>query len=121
MSLKSPRLTSAHSGPTIKSDGGFKLESSMCLLRGQIHLRLSSASQAKESFLEALSLDVRCYDAFQALVGGEMMTVEEEWDTIQGLCYAEQTEECAEFIRMMYTIRLKKVHLLSYLKPQPSY
>jgi hypothetical protein len=49
----------------------------MCLLRGQIHLRLSSTLQAKESFLEALSLDVRCYDAFQALVGGEMMGVEE--------------------------------------------
>lgn len=49
----------------------------MCLLRGQIHLRLSSAAQAKESFLEALSLDVRCYDAFSALVGGEMMNVEE--------------------------------------------
>ena len=96
-----PFQGTAQSGPTIKSDGGFKvrisslrsardlgslppslssffqLESSMCLLRGQIHLRLSSATQAKESFLEALSLDVRCYDAFSALVGGEMMTVEE--------------------------------------------
>lgn len=49
----------------------------MCLLRGQIHLRLSSTLQAKESFLEALSLDVRCYDAFNALVAGEMMGVEE--------------------------------------------
>lgn len=101
----------------------------MCLLRGQIHLRLSSTQLAKECFLEALSLDVRCYDAFVALVGGEMMGVEEgqpindlastssqlkrpsssEWDTIQGLCYQDQTEECADFIRMMYTVRLKKV------------
>ena len=32
-----------------------------------------------------------------------------EWDTIQSLCYKEQTDECAEFIRMMYTVRLKKV------------
>jgi hypothetical protein len=34
-----------------------------------------------------------------------------EWDTIQSLCYREQTDECAEFIRMMYTVRLKKVSL----------
>lgn len=40
-------------------------------------MRLSSTQQAKECYLEALSLDVRCYDAFVALVGGEMMTVEE--------------------------------------------
>lgn len=32
-----------------------------------------------------------------------------EWETIQGLCYKEQTEECADFIRMMYLTRLKKV------------
>lgn len=63
-----PELTPVHQ---------LQLESSMCLLRGQIHLRLSSTQQAKECFLEALSLDVRCYDAFAALVGGEMMGVEE--------------------------------------------
>jgi hypothetical protein len=128
----------------------------MCLLRGQIQLRLSSSLQAKESFLEALSLDVRCYDAFQALVGGEMMGVEEgesalriscfpllpfrlfarielisaslsrfssgsfllEWDMIQSLCYKEQTEECAEFIKMIYMTRLKKVR--PFPSPPPS-
>jgi len=27
--------------------------------------------------MEALALDVKCYDAFEQLVGGEMMTLEE--------------------------------------------
>lgn len=77
LGTSNPFQGTALSGPKVKSDGGFKLESSMCLLRGQIHLRLSNTQEAKQAFLEALSLDVRCYDAFQALVGGEMMSVDE--------------------------------------------
>ncbi|CED84346.1 Anaphase-promoting complex (APC), Cdc16 subunit [Phaffia rhodozyma] len=103
-----PFQGAANSGPHVKSDGGIKLESSCCLLRGQIHLRLSATARAKECFVEALSLDVRCYDAFVALVDGQMMGVEEEWDFIQNLCYREQSDDLSEFIQMMYTIRLKK-------------
>jgi anaphase-promoting complex subunit 6 len=137
LGASNPFAHSATSGAHLRSnDGGFKLESSMCLLRGTIHLRLGATELAKAAFVEALALDVRCYDAFLALVGGEMMGVDEgafsfrrssgegssshcssvpartEWDFIQGLCYKEQTEECAEFIRMVYTVRLKKVRLL---------
>ena len=32
-----------------------------------------------------------------------------EWDFIQGLPFHAQTEDDAEFVRMMYTVRLKKV------------
>ena len=38
-----------------------------------------------------------------------LLSLVTEWETIQSLCYREQTDECAEFIRMMYTVRLKKV------------
>jgi len=58
-------------------DGGIKLHSSICHLRGILHLRLSSVLDAKESFMEALMLDVKNYDAFRELIDGKMMTSEE--------------------------------------------
>ena len=49
----------------------------MCHLRGLLMLKLSRTQAAKECFMEALALDVKCYDAFEQLVNGEMMTVDE--------------------------------------------
>jgi len=40
-------------------------------------LKLNRGDQAKQCFMEALALDVKCYDAFDQLVGGEMMTPDE--------------------------------------------
>ena len=51
----------------------------MCHLRGLLMLKLNRNDRAKECFLEALSLDVKCYDAFEQLVGGELMRPEEGW------------------------------------------
>lgn len=110
-------------------DGGVKFEASMCHLRGVIQLHLNAAERAKECFLEALAIDVKCYESFETLVAGNMMDVNEgelvasicfigkrlkprcpaEWAFIQSLGFKEQTPEDAEFIRMIYTIRLKKV------------
>lgn len=49
----------------------------MCHLRGLVHLHLNAAERAKECFMEALSIDVKCYDSFDALVSGNMMDVNE--------------------------------------------
>ena len=49
----------------------------MCHLRGMVQLHLNATDRAKECFLEALSLDVKCYDSFEALVSGSMMDVNE--------------------------------------------
>lgn len=85
------------SGPAVpNTDGGIKVrpfplslrcavylrlwsqvEASMCNLRGLLMLKLNRGDQAKACFMEALALDVKCYDAFEQLVSGEMMTVEE--------------------------------------------
>jgi anaphase-promoting complex subunit 6 len=54
-----------------------QVEASMCHLRGILMLKLNRSTAAKESFMEALALDVKCYDAFEMLVGGEMMTIDE--------------------------------------------
>jgi len=55
----------------------YQVEASMCNLRGLLMLKLNRGDQAKACFMEALALDVKCYDAFEQLVGGEMMTLEE--------------------------------------------
>ncbi|KAF8515403.1 TPR-like protein [Hysterangium stoloniferum] len=104
-----PFRDSGRSGPAVPNrDGGIKIEASMCHLRGILMLRLNRNDRAKESFLEALALDVKCYDAFEQLIGGELMRPEEEWEFVQGLSYKEQTPEDAEFVRLIYTIRLRK-------------
>ena len=54
-----------------------QLNSAMCHLRGQLHLRLSSMQLAKESLIEALVIDVKNYDAFRELVEGGMMSSNE--------------------------------------------
>lgn len=43
-------------------------------------LKLNRSETAKECFMEALALDVKCYDAFDQLVSGEMMTTDEGRD-----------------------------------------
>jgi anaphase-promoting complex subunit 6 len=109
-------------------DGGIKVEASMCHLRGVLMLKLNRGTQAKQCFMEALALDVKCYDAFEQLVTGEMMTPDEglrpnfnsrlevlanvgalsEWEFVQGLAYASQTPHDAQFIQLIYTSRLRK-------------
>ena len=49
----------------------------MCFLRGQIYMRLSRGEKAKEAFLEALALDVKCFEAFNLLVQNQMLTIDE--------------------------------------------
>lgn len=91
-------------------------------------VKLNRGDQAKHCFMEALSLDVKCYESFQQLTSGEMMTPDEgisrpwtlllcapplpllasEWEFVQSLAYKEQTPADAEFIRLMYTSRLRK-------------
>ena len=49
----------------------------MCYLRGLVNLKTNRGEQAKLCFMEALTLDVKCYEAFEQLVNGEMMTPDE--------------------------------------------
>ncbi|OWZ40936.1 anaphase-promoting complex subunit 6 [Cryptococcus neoformans c8] len=90
-------------------DGGIKLHSSLCLLRGLLHLRLSSFALAKESLMEALMLDVKNYDAYRELIEGGMMSEKEEWDFVTHLGYRKQlSEDDANFVKLMYMTKLKK-------------
>ena len=98
----------------------------MCNLRGLLMLKLNRGDQAKQCFMEALALDVKCYEAFEQLVSGEMMTPDEgmrsipsrrhsfltpsraEWEFVAHRGYREQTPADADFVRLAYQSRLRK-------------
>ena len=96
------------------NDGGIKLGSSVAYLRGQIHLRLEDLPRARDSFMAALALDVKNYEAFSALIDGEMLGTEEQWNFVQSLEYAAQAGDEAgalddyEMVRLLYTTQLSK-------------
>ncbi|KAK9764013.1 anaphase-promoting complex subunit Cut9 [Basidiobolus ranarum] len=95
--------------PKVKNtDGGVKLEASMCYLRGVIYTKQGKLDRAKECYKEALLIDVKCYEAFQALIGNHMLTDEEERNLLESLQYNEHTTEDAQLIQLLYTTKLKK-------------
>lgn len=49
----------------------------MCHLRGVLMLKVNRGEQAKHCFMEALALDVKCYESFDQLVNGEMLMPDE--------------------------------------------
>ena len=49
----------------------------MCHLRGVVMQHLSRNEVAKECYMEALVLDVKCYESFERLISTEMMTPDE--------------------------------------------
>jgi anaphase-promoting complex subunit 6 len=89
-------------------DGGIKIEASMCNLRGILMVKTNRTERAKQCFMEALTLDVKCYEAYDQLISSEMMTPEEEWEFVQSLQYTAQTPEDADFVRLIYQTRLRK-------------
>ncbi|TFK46093.1 TPR-like protein [Heliocybe sulcata] len=90
-------------------DSGVKVLASMCCLRGLLMQKANRHEKAKHCFMEALTLDVKCFDALHQLVASQAMTPDEEWEFIQNLPYQEQTSgEDGEFIKLMYLSRLRK-------------
>ncbi|CEH15682.1 Anaphase-promoting complex (APC), Cdc16 subunit [Ceraceosorus bombacis] len=96
-------------------DGCIKLSSSKWHLRGQISMRLDEKDQAKLSFMRALSLDVRNFDAFSALMDGNLLGAEEQWEFVRGLEFVAQaggdeaSVEAHEMVRLLYYTRLNQM------------
>ncbi|KZT29838.1 TPR-like protein [Neolentinus lepideus HHB14362 ss-1] len=89
-------------------DTGIKVLASMCYLRGLLMQKANRHEKAKHCFMEALTLDVKCFEALHQLVASQAMTPDEEWEFIQNLPYQEQEPDDAEFIKLMYLSRLRK-------------
>ncbi|KAG2731906.1 hypothetical protein G9P44_005493 [Scheffersomyces stipitis] len=89
------------------TDGGIKLEASICYLRGLIYANQNNFEKAKESYKEAILVDVKCYEAFTELISNNLMTPREEWDFITTLNYRD-ADDNDELIKLLYTSRLSK-------------
>ncbi|ODV64828.1 anaphase-promoting complex component [Hyphopichia burtonii NRRL Y-1933] len=89
------------------ADGGIKLEASMCYLRGLIYANQNNFEKAKESYKEAVLVDVKCFEAFNELISNDFMTPSEEWEFITTLNYRD-ADDNDELIKLLYTSRLSK-------------
>ncbi|GMM37969.1 anaphase promoting complex subunit [Saccharomycopsis crataegensis] len=88
-------------------DGGIKLESSMCYLRGLIYSNQNNFDKAKECYKEAVLIDVKCYEAFNELIKNNFITPNEEWELLNSLNF-EELEDNGELIKNLYITRLNK-------------
>ncbi|KAI5954964.1 CDC16 [Candida jiufengensis] len=89
-------------------DGGVKLESSMCYLRGLIYSSQNNFERAKECYKEALLVDVKCYEAFNELIVNNFMTPKEEWEFITTQLNFREMDNNDELIKLLYTTKLNK-------------
>lgn len=88
-------------------DGGIKLESSMCYLRGHIYSNQNNFDRAKQCYKEAVTIDVKCYEAFNELIDNNFITPTEEWELLESLNFDDLEDNC-ELIRNLYITRLNK-------------
>ncbi|ODQ66715.1 TPR-like protein [Nadsonia fulvescens var. elongata DSM 6958] len=104
-------------GDKIKNqDGGIKLEASMCFLRGLIFANQNDFDRAKDSYIEAVKVDAKCFEAFDELIRNNLLTPEEEWKLLSSLDFEDSTEENSELVRALYTTRLGKyVHMDKFI------
>ncbi|KAG0248983.1 anaphase promoting complex subunit cdc16 [Actinomortierella ambigua] len=70
---------------------------------------LNNIQRAKECFIEALQIDIKCYEALDALVSNSMLTITEERQLIDSLEFNKQlVGQDATFVKMLYQSKLKK-------------
>ena len=95
------------SDPTIAPDGGIKVESSLCYLRGLIFAAQNNLKKAKTAFKEAVLVDVKNYEAFESLISKNLISPEEEWDLLLSLDFSTLGDN-EEMIRYLYTLNVSK-------------
>lgn len=89
------------------TDGGIRLEASMCFLRGLVFASQNNYERAKEAYKEAVMVDVKCYEAFNELISNEFLSPSEQWEFVNQLNYAD-ADDNDELIKLLYTSRLSK-------------
>ncbi|KAI7855427.1 ApcC hetero-tetramer Cut9-Hcn1 [Circinella umbellata] len=88
--------------------GNRVLESMMCYARGNAYLQLKEIDKAKSCFKEALKVDVKCYDALDALIEYNMLDERSEWEFIMTLPYDEHCGSDSDLFRSLYMLQLKR-------------
>ncbi|KAJ3246881.1 anaphase promoting complex subunit cdc16 [Chytriomyces hyalinus] len=77
-------------------------------LKGKIQYNSNEKGRAKQSYLEALRLDVRCFEAFLELNACNLLSMSEETSVLESLPFAQHCgEEDAQFVRLIYFIHFR--------------
>ncbi|CAL8582392.1 anaphase-promoting complex subunit Cut9 [Xanthoria parietina] len=92
-----------------------KYEAAMCFLRGVCFAKQNSYDRAKECYMDAVRIDVQCFEAFDQLMKNSLLPPDEEWEFLESLDFdsmttdgTETAQEVANFTKMLYTTRLSK-------------
>ncbi|KAL8682697.1 MAG: hypothetical protein Q9186_001293 [Xanthomendoza sp. 1 TL-2023] len=92
-----------------------KYEAAMCYLRGICFAKQNSYDRAKECYMDAVRIDVQCFEAFDQLMKNCLLPPDEEWEFLESLDFdaittngTDTSQEAAQFAKMLYTTRLSK-------------
>lgn len=92
-----------------------KYEAAMCYLRGICFAKQNSYDRAKECYMDAVRIDVQCFEAFDQLMKNSLLSPDEEWAFLESLEFdsittdgTDTSQEAAQFAKMLYTTRLSK-------------
>ncbi|KAL8993216.1 MAG: hypothetical protein Q9169_006513 [Polycauliona sp. 2 TL-2023] len=92
-----------------------KYEAAMCHLRGICFAKQNSYDRAKECYMDAVRIDVQCFEAFDQLMKNCLLPPDEEWEFLESLDFDsiatngnDTAQEAAHFTKMLYTTRLSK-------------
>ncbi|KAI8926151.1 hypothetical protein BC831DRAFT_457702 [Entophlyctis helioformis] len=101
-----------------------RIEASISHLRGLAHLHQGSKPDAKAEFMKALETDVRCFDAFNALLENHWIMSGSDASILSTLRFDELGQPDAQFVRLLYETRLAQVapsasHPLAHSSTQP--
>ncbi|KAJ3416169.1 anaphase promoting complex subunit cdc16 [Chytridiales sp. JEL 0842] len=92
---------------TAHREAGINIAACQKYLQGVAFQARKDYGIAKSYFRESLSLDVRCYEAFDALISGHMLTAEDEVEMIESMDFDAHCGEDSEFVKLLYCSRLQ--------------
>ena len=92
-------------------------EAGMWYLRGRCYAQQNALERAKTCYQTAVQIDVRCFEAFDALMSQSLLSPGEEWEFMDSLDFAGAAggEEAGELTRHLYVTRLS-----TYAQPEAS-
>ncbi|KAL9081922.1 MAG: hypothetical protein Q9159_006906, partial [Coniocarpon cinnabarinum] len=104
-------------------------EGGMAYLRGFCHAKQNAFDTAKQCYIDAVRIDVHCFEAFDALMKNSLMSPEEEWAFLESLDFdapitqssdsatttsktapsnTDTRAQAADLLKTLYTTRLSK-------------
>lgn len=83
-------------------------------LRGQVLTLQNNFEPAKEAFIEAITIDARCYEAFNQLISHQLLSPKDKFKLLANIDFTNLGSN-ADLIRALYMTQLSKVeHLKLY-------